>query len=41
MTKVFHRNPKQSLPVAVRGEGIAIIDSEGRRSLVSVMGMRV
>jgi len=41
MTKVFHRNPKQSLPVAVRGEGIAIIDSEGRRYIDACGGAEV
>jgi len=41
MTKVFHRNPKQSLPVAVRGEGIAIIDSEGRRYIDACGGAAV
>ena len=28
-SKVFHRMPKQTLPVAVAGEGIEIIDSTG------------
>ena len=30
MTHVFHRNPKQSLEVAVRGEGIRLYDRQGR-----------
>ena len=30
MTHVFHRNPKQSLEVAVRGEGIRLFDRQGR-----------
>ena len=30
MTHIFHRNPKQTLPTAVRGEGLYIIDADGR-----------
>lgn len=30
MTHVFHRNPKQSLAFAVRGEGIRLFDTQGR-----------
>lgn len=30
MTHVFHRNPKQTLEYAVRGEGIRLFDKEGR-----------
>ena len=30
MTKVFHRMPKQTLPIAVAGEGIEIVDSTGK-----------
>ena len=30
MTHVFHRNPKQALPYAVKGNGIHIVDSEGK-----------
>lgn len=29
MTHVFHRNPKQTLPYAVKGDGIRIVDSNG------------
>jgi len=29
MTHVFHRNPKQTLPCAVKGDGIRIVDSNG------------
>lgn len=31
MTHIFHRNPAVPLPVAVRGEGCYLIDSNGRR----------
>jgi len=30
MTHVFHRNPRQSLEFAVRGEGIRLFDQQGR-----------
>jgi adenosylmethionine-8-amino-7-oxononanoate aminotransferase len=30
MTHVFHRNPKQTLPYAVKGDGIRIVDKEGK-----------
>lgn len=30
MTHVFHRQPRQSLPVAVRGQGIRVFDQEGK-----------
>lgn len=33
MTHVFHRDPSRSLPVAVRGEGVYVIDRDGRRYL--------
>jgi adenosylmethionine-8-amino-7-oxononanoate aminotransferase len=33
MTHVFHRDPSRSLPVAVRGEGVYVIDRGGRRYL--------
>ncbi|BDB28148.1 aspartate aminotransferase family protein [Cupriavidus sp. TA19] len=41
MTHVFHRNPRQKLPVAVAGEGIELIDSEGRRYLDASGGAAV
>lgn len=31
MTHIFHRNPAQSLPLAVGGEGCYLIDANGRR----------
>lgn len=31
MTKVFHRAPRATLPVAVAGDGIELIDSTGKR----------
>jgi|SRR5450830_567378 len=41
MTKIFHRNPKQNLPVAVGGEGIVLIDSQGRRYIDACGGAAV
>ncbi|WP_454742560.1 aspartate aminotransferase family protein [Cupriavidus necator] len=41
MTHVFHRNPRQKLPVAVAGQGIELIDSEGRRYLDASGGAAV
>lgn len=41
MTHVFHRNPRQTLPVAVAGQGIELIDSEGRRYLDASGGAAV
>ncbi|RZT43189.1 aspartate aminotransferase family protein [Cupriavidus agavae] len=41
MTHVFHRNPKQALPVAVGGRGIELFDSEGRRYLDASGGAAV
>lgn len=38
---VFHRNPRNKLPVAVGGEGMALIDSEGRRYLDASGGAAV
>lgn len=40
-TKVFHRMPKQTLPVAVAGEGIEIIDSTGKRYIDASGGAAV
>ena len=31
MTHIIHRNPAQSLPIAVEGDGCYLIDSQGRR----------
>ncbi|MDA0998780.1 MAG: aspartate aminotransferase family protein [Proteobacteria bacterium] len=33
MTHVFHRAPKSKLPVAVKGDGVYIIDADGKRYL--------
>src|SRR5687768_763331 len=33
MSKVFHRNPRQPYPVAVRGEGVYLFDAAGKRYL--------
>ncbi|MFP4896252.1 aspartate aminotransferase family protein [Paraburkholderia sp. EG304] len=41
MTSVFHRSPKQSLPVAVAGDGIEIIDSTGKRYIDASGGAAV
>ncbi|MFN4140501.1 aspartate aminotransferase family protein [Aestuariivirga sp.] len=41
MTHVFHRDPRKALPVAVRGDGIWIIDSEGKRYLDASGGAAV
>src|SRR6185437_11609124 len=41
MSAVFHRSPKQSLPVAVAGEGIEIIDSTGKRYIDACGGAAV
>ncbi|WNC94017.1 aspartate aminotransferase family protein [Paraburkholderia sp. FT54] len=41
MTTVFHRMPKQTLPVAVKGEGIEIIDSTGKRYIDASGGAAV
>ncbi|EYS86102.1 hypothetical protein CF68_07400 [Cupriavidus sp. SK-4] len=41
MTHVFHRNPRQKLSVAVAGQGIELIDSEGRRYLDASGGAAV
>lgn len=38
MTSVFHRNPGRELPVAVRGEGMYIVDNNGKRYLDSYAG---
>jgi len=41
MTHVFHRDQRQAYPVAVRGEGCYIIDSDGRRYLDAAGGAAV
>jgi adenosylmethionine-8-amino-7-oxononanoate aminotransferase len=41
MTTVFHRMPKQTLPVAVKGDGIEIIDSTGKRYIDASGGAAV
>ncbi|RKE38720.1 hypothetical protein B0G76_5066 [Paraburkholderia sp. BL23I1N1] len=41
MSTVFHRSPKQSLPVAVAGDGIEIIDSTGKRYIDASGGAAV
>ncbi|CAG9184935.1 putative aminotransferase [Cupriavidus laharis] len=41
MTHVFHRNPRQALPVAVAGSGVELVDSEGRRYLDASGGAAV
>lgn len=41
MTHVFHRDQRESYPVAVRGEGCYLIDSHGRRYLDAAAGAAV
>ena len=41
MTRVFHRNPRDSYPVAVRGEGAYLIDRDGKRYLDASGGAAV
>jgi hypothetical protein len=41
MTAVFHRMPRQTLPVAVAGDGIEIIDSTGKRYIDASGGAAV
>ena len=41
MTRVFHRNPREAYPVAVRGEGAYLIDRDGKRYLDASGGAAV
>jgi adenosylmethionine-8-amino-7-oxononanoate aminotransferase len=41
MTTVFHRAPRARLPVAVRGDGIEIVDSTGKRYMDACGGAAV
>jgi adenosylmethionine-8-amino-7-oxononanoate aminotransferase len=41
VTRVFHRNPRDSYPVAVRGEGAYLIDRDGKRYLDASGGAAV
>lgn len=41
MSSVFHRMPNKSLPIAVAGEGIEIIDSSGKRYIDASGGAAV
>jgi len=41
VSRVFHRDPRQDYPVAVRGEGPYLIDREGRRYLDASGGAAV
>ena len=41
MGRVFHRNPRDSYPVAVRGDGAYLIDREGKRYLDASGGAAV
>ena len=41
MSHVFHRNPKQNMPTAVKGEGIYLIDGNGKRYLDASGGAAV
>lgn len=41
MSHVFHRTPKNAYPVAVRGDGVYLVDSEGKRYLDASGGAAV
>ena len=41
MTHVFHRNPKQTLPIAVGGKGIELFDQSGKRYIDASGGAAV
>src|ERR1700692_4032806 len=41
MTTVFHRAPRAKLPIAVAGDGIEIVDSEGKRYIDASGGAAV
>lgn len=41
MTRVFHRNPRERYPVAVRGEGAYLVDRDGKRYLDASGGAAV
>jgi adenosylmethionine-8-amino-7-oxononanoate aminotransferase len=41
VTRVFHRNPRDAYPVAVRGEGAYLIDRDGKRYLDASGGAAV
>ena len=41
MSTIFHRNPRQEMPIAVRGEGCYIVDAAGRRYLDACGGAAV
>ncbi len=41
MTRVFHRNPREAYPVAVRGDGVYLFDRDGKRYLDASGGAAV
>jgi hypothetical protein len=41
VTRVFHRNPRETYPVAVRGDGAYLVDREGKRYLDASGGAAV
>ena len=41
MTRVFHRNPRERYPVAVRGDGAYLVDRDGKRYLDASGGAAV
>lgn len=41
MSHIFHRNPRQEMPTAVRGEGIYLFDANGKRYLDASGGAAV
>ena len=41
MPHVFHRHTRQTYPLAVRGDGVHVVDSEGKRYLDACGGAAV
>ncbi|QET01885.1 aspartate aminotransferase family protein [Cupriavidus pauculus] len=41
MTKVFHRNPRQAMPIAVGGQGVELFDNQGKRYIDASGGAAV
>ncbi|RLK45388.1 aspartate aminotransferase family protein [Cupriavidus plantarum] len=41
MTKVFHRNPRQTMPIAAGGQGVELFDTQGKRYIDASGGAAV
>ncbi|PWK37504.1 aspartate aminotransferase family protein [Cupriavidus plantarum] len=41
MTKVFHRNPRQTMPIAAGGQGVELFDNQGKRYIDASGGAAV